>query len=679
MTCWEHIGIRPTADKKVIKRAYAYKLKWCNPEDNSEDFKMLRSALEEALVLAEYITVEQSPQIDSVLSAANELGKNSKVLTEEKEINVNEVDIVNVQEEKNFQKVKINDVQQVCKEIQEKIVRLYCDFNRRVNLLAWEEVLDVEELWNVDVLQNVSVWLFGFFAENHYISKEVYDFLDDRFLWRDNYVALVKIYDDQEFVDNAFDEFSKIEWGLGYQDISFYECTDIDIVESYFFKREHLNYLVYKKTNENATDLLNDLNAIKVIDPELYRLMALFYLNEKNESQSLYYCDRLIADFPKKIEGYLIKARISYQNANFGDAANNYKAALTIDEVHNLALKGLALCYLAFDDLFSAKSLFEEVLIQVPFDIEIRIQLVLIHKKLLQRSRENLIEQPNSGKDLRQIAESLIEIGNYDECIEFLKNILIHTCHEDTVTAFDSSDPNTFNHNSAELYYMLGVAYSKTKQSEIAVEFYETSLTISQNSGTNGYSSLINLGELKTEHGQYEEAIYLLTQVVEFTPNSAHALKLLADAQRYAGLTEEAIKNISQAIKIDSNQWVYYYIRSMLFFDSCDYNSAKNDLHKVIKAQNLHSTALDYMARCCENLSLFEDAIYYFKSAFSCDRNNEDYPFGWLRVACKIRDLHEAELAMEALSHTDAAPTLLRWFQKDIEEMKAEYQNLEEE
>lgn len=47
--CWEHLGIEPTADTAVIKKAYAKQLKFNKPDKNPEGFRDLRAAYEQAL------------------------------------------------------------------------------------------------------------------------------------------------------------------------------------------------------------------------------------------------------------------------------------------------------------------------------------------------------------------------------------------------------------------------------------------------------------------------------------------------------------------------------------------------------------------------------------------------------------------------------------------------------
>lgn len=46
---WEVLGIEPTSDKKIIKKAYAKKVKTCHPEEHPEEFKLLYDAYQAAL------------------------------------------------------------------------------------------------------------------------------------------------------------------------------------------------------------------------------------------------------------------------------------------------------------------------------------------------------------------------------------------------------------------------------------------------------------------------------------------------------------------------------------------------------------------------------------------------------------------------------------------------------
>lgn len=60
---WEVLGIEPTSDKKIIKRAYAKKVKTCHPEEHPEEFKLLYDAYQAALEGKVTFTVSELPTV----------------------------------------------------------------------------------------------------------------------------------------------------------------------------------------------------------------------------------------------------------------------------------------------------------------------------------------------------------------------------------------------------------------------------------------------------------------------------------------------------------------------------------------------------------------------------------------------------------------------------------------
>ena len=80
MSCWKVLGIEPTADKAVIKRAYAVMLKLNKPDENPQGFSQLHAAYKQALqqspryaeavVEEEHETVSISAQDGNILDSA---------------------------------------------------------------------------------------------------------------------------------------------------------------------------------------------------------------------------------------------------------------------------------------------------------------------------------------------------------------------------------------------------------------------------------------------------------------------------------------------------------------------------------------------------------------------------------------------------------------------------------
>lgn len=65
MSCWELIGIEPTADLTAIKRAYAAELKKNKPDENPEGFKALHAAYKSAMQYAKQLSLSSRADADA--------------------------------------------------------------------------------------------------------------------------------------------------------------------------------------------------------------------------------------------------------------------------------------------------------------------------------------------------------------------------------------------------------------------------------------------------------------------------------------------------------------------------------------------------------------------------------------------------------------------------------------
>ncbi|ACA86781.1 J domain-containing protein [Shewanella woodyi] len=669
MSCWERIGISPTVDKMLIKRAYAKQLRLHHPEDDPEGFKTLRAALEDALAQAKCLSVGEvfisSQEIDLTPTVEKSMEQDEP---QQEPITVNELDF--------------DESKRIFEQLQRKIIELYGHFDSRVQLSLWKLALDGGEQWNIEVKQNTAFWLFNFIGHYPFIPENIFNYLEKRFSWYDNYLALKREFS-EEFIDSVFDRFSRAKWSLSYQGVDFSDPSLINDVESYLSKREHLEYLVLNKQG-NGDELITELNKFCVQDFELDRLLFLYYQNLQSPSQASAYCKKLVVEHPNRVEGYLNKGNIDYRQKRFSEAAHSYKAVLALDESHGIALKGLAGCYLELNDLFSAKCLYEQALLQVPFDVEARIQLIQINQKLIKHSFDLLVEQPNSAKAHKQIAEGYLEIGAYTECIEFLEGIIDKTkpIFENTSRLvkgsifsvlfrwlFVSDIEQVFNYRNSELHHMLGLAYEATKQAEKAEVAYMTALMKAEDEGTNGYDSLVQLADFYIEHKEYEEALSLLKKACMLTPDSARVFALLADAQRYLEMQEEALNSINRAIALDDRPWIYYSIRSILLISAQSYKAAAGDLNKVLQAAPNFSGALYRQGVCHRHLGLYKEAMAFFKSAVDYNTGFRTSALEWLKLACEVSDLDNAELAMSAFLNADGALETVADYKLEIEKM----------
>ena len=77
MNCWEVLGLEPTEDVKLIKKAYAAKLKKCRPDQDPIGFQKLRESFDFAKQLAQ--NGQHGRQFDVIPETDVELDSNSPI------------------------------------------------------------------------------------------------------------------------------------------------------------------------------------------------------------------------------------------------------------------------------------------------------------------------------------------------------------------------------------------------------------------------------------------------------------------------------------------------------------------------------------------------------------------------------------------------------------------------
>ncbi|WP_444944986.1 tetratricopeptide repeat protein [Microbulbifer sp. ZKSA006] len=642
MNCWEIIGIPPTVDTRSIKRAYAKKLKVHRPDEDPEGFQTLRAAFEKALKDAKYYQPENTTS-DTIKDTATTNSKNPHQAKKQPNLS-------NTPREFDTEQIK-----ESIEKLQAATAKLYSNFNERIQLPLWQNIYEHEDLWNIETKQHMSLWLFSFIGQNRFIPQEIIEYLESIFYWHENYTWLSQTFS-EKFIDYVFNRMITSQWGLSYKGIYVPESTDPNTIETYLAQREHLEYIITNKQDEERDELLAEISKKDIQDPELYRLLSSLFLSQQELLSAREQSDKLAQQYPKLIEGHLTKAAIHYKQRDFKKALESYEAALSIDEDHDIALKGLAACYLEFGDLFSAKCLYEQVSIQTPFDLEARIQLVRINQLLIKENLTKLSDSPEDPKAQIEIAESYIEIGAYSEAIQFILSIINKSIYE--------------SGHIGELHHLLGLSYEATNKATEAQNHFTKALEILEENGGNGYYALLKLGEIYINQDQHEKALTLLKKATKYNPDSAKAFELLANAQRCLQLIDEAIENINRAIKLDSNEWHSYSIRSLLLMSTKDYSAAAKDLKVVLRSKPNFALAWHRLGICQNKQGIYDEAMDSYEQALSYDTKLKSAALEWIETACKIKNIESAELAIKAFLNADGSPEEIAEYTSSIESMK---------
>ncbi|KIL35480.1 hypothetical protein SD71_13265 [Cohnella kolymensis] len=135
MDSFQILGIDPTTDIKLIKRAYSRMLQIYSPETDPEGFQKLREAYEQA--------------VSSIHSDNNSTSKSLSTVDE----------------------------------FMNSFEAIYNDYGKRLNMGAWKEILEQDVCYQIDSSTEVSSRILGFLTDRFYLPHQIWVLFDSYFAW----------------------------------------------------------------------------------------------------------------------------------------------------------------------------------------------------------------------------------------------------------------------------------------------------------------------------------------------------------------------------------------------------------------------------------------------------------------------------------------------------------------
>ncbi len=198
MNCWNVLDIEPTSDSRVIKKAYAGKLKLHHPEDDPENFQQIRQAYESALLYAKYFAqIPDAPngQQTTTVQNANENGKQSLNEVE------SELMLDSSRVDDSFDTVRDQFVTEA------KVI--YNNLWMRNDLKRWQAFLENELYWNLSYRPRLSYLMLKVLMADdefplHKLPTKVWRLLNEHFFWLDERQKLYKSFP-KDYIDHVLD------------------------------------------------------------------------------------------------------------------------------------------------------------------------------------------------------------------------------------------------------------------------------------------------------------------------------------------------------------------------------------------------------------------------------------------------------------------------------------------
>lgn len=321
---WSILEIRPTKNKKEIRRAYTRLLKKYHPEDNPDGFMKLRAAYEQATKWAEQLDKTPFNNTHSALfgSEAGFITKEEQtVITDEVE---EEEPIVITDEASETEPPLIITDEVEISGFYEEMRAIYEDIFKRRDINSWKSLFLHQSLVDSERLSEIAI---QFVIENPHLPHDIWLYLDSElslskrswFPWKDmiqydlgltfQYLDPNLAVDYEKYADLRFQAF------LAIRDMKYLEGIDYAMQAMEIYNR----------------------------DPVLYKLLGVSYYVVGDYDRIEITFSRVLKFIPNDVDALVYRGYAYYQNGDYENAKQDFNQALSRDQDNMEARRGLGL------------------------------------------------------------------------------------------------------------------------------------------------------------------------------------------------------------------------------------------------------------------------------------------------------------------------------------------------
>ncbi|OXL81963.1 hypothetical protein BCV73_01920 [Paenibacillus sp. SSG-1] len=338
MNIWERLGIERTTELRIIKKAYAAKLKQHHPEDDPEGYQQLREAYEAASKFAKEAntTVREPAEAEDELSMPIYPPEDTK----------GEVDQPG---ESNTHTVYSNGVFQSTASADpvrlwiHQAEELYDDFPARIRMESWERLLNEDIVWDVERGPELQHAFVSFLMSCRHLPRDVWQLLDGTFYFTEDPEELRERYPTYfaEYILQQLDGSRE----LRYDSLANAPVGDAADMERFLDLRESALDMLMEGDLEEAEACLSEASAWFADDLDLQLLWGKYNLAVGNRQEALKCFGHAILLQPDDLEAYRYAAQLRYDDQRYEEALSDCERILAAhpDDQDALSLEGRCL------------------------------------------------------------------------------------------------------------------------------------------------------------------------------------------------------------------------------------------------------------------------------------------------------------------------------------------------
>lgn len=584
MNCFEILGISPTKDVKAIRRAYSKLLTKFSPENDPEGFQRLRAAYEEALLKA------------------------------------------NEEEEETIKKLSPID------EFMESFEGIYKDYEKRVSLTYWKELLEQDICYNIDDSKEVSDRILTFIMDNYNFTSEVWKLFNDYFSW-----------DTKK--DKLYESFPK-----GFIDFVIYKITttstfDYEVLKQCKDNEQDLFIKEFRRLNTAVDDLdfytasaaMKEAKAICPDHPDLKLLIGRYYMINGNleEAESLF--TNLINTRREAIDTYYYRGELYSRVGKLKEAYDDYKVVLSIDPIYVGALYSIGRCCISLKQYQEAIEYLEKLKAMYPYNQDTRVFLASAYNFYKDNLIEAMAKDSYDNNVKYKLAEAYFKTDKLEESYNLLKALMEGTeitkdmhylycqvlmLQKDYQLAYNSvskgletfKDDYKLNLLKADILDDLG-------REEEALIQYDKTIAINEDMHIAYNNKAYVLNKLE----RYNEGLECANKSISLDKSDAHGFKNKAASLLGLSLYEDCLDACEEAVKRYQYFIEAYVIKMQAFIDIDLYDEALNVFNRTRDLGLIDSKLYYEKARALMYLDKDDEAIENCNLAIEMDESNVEF------------------------------------------------------
>lgn len=541
MDIWSLLGINPTGDVVLIRRAYVAQLKSFHPEEDPEGFQQLRSAYEIALKEAKHGQQRSHPPTDLInIRNADELTGNNERF---RELESNDLQ---------FQARTENLSTALANQFLDQAAEIYDDIKSRIDVNRWRTILEDEKYTGIETRQLLQIELLQLFMDRSWSPGPVWRLLNDTFAWSSMEIQLQHIFPNG-YVDYVMLQLEGF-WDLGYNCVK-ETSNSQDEIDQFLAVRSRAQTALLQGNLEAAGQWLKEAAEIMPDDSDTNRMIGDYWLRLENWEEALQTYKRMEASGEDEANYSGEVALIMLQLGRFEEAYSAYERILAHTPDHFQALTGLAQCLEKLDRDVEAKVIYLRINKLCSWDLHTHVQLIVLNQKLERNLKQyleqghfqtgiNLLQQLEELGDLTRrqnylFAHALNQLDQYDKAALYYK-------------AADDGENEDLDYLQ-DLLYRTGINALLQEDHDSALQQFERVLTLDPMHTDSLYYKAVLLNEAE----KYEEAADFYKLALKNDDNRLYHAEL-ASCYFYLERYEESVFHFNMAMLDDESDSNYY-------------------------------------------------------------------------------------------------------------------------